>query len=217
MKGKLLATLVLVLALLAASTQPAVSQGITRSLTTIAGTLRFPAATGGGAAIVANATGLQFKTGNGGAYFYTSDAIVTVNSGLFVLASGGTAFSTFDGFTTTGQVTLANGTNAIGVRFKVDALPTVSACGAGTPAVTALSSPLSGSVTVGTGAPATCAITFNGAAFSSVPHCSGAVETTTAANARAMGYSASTSVLTIVPSAAWADSSVVNWTCFSPK
>lgn len=105
----------------------------------------------------------------------------------------------------------------IGAEFKMDALPVASACGAGSPAVVAGSTPMSGSVTVGTGAPATCTITYGGTAFPSAPHCNGAVETTTAANARAMGYSSSTTVLTIVPATAWADSSVVNWDCFSSK
>jgi hypothetical protein len=137
-------------------------------------------------------------------------------------ATGSTGFLYWTGRTAIGS--LANGTlnvttnnAAIGSQLKVDALPTVSACGAGAPAVTAGSTPLSGSVTVGTGGPATCAITFNGTAYPSAPHCSGSVETVTAANARAMGYSATTTVLTIVPAAAWADSSVVNWTCVSAK
>lgn len=116
-----------------------------------------------------------------------------------------------------GIFTAANNGETIGVEFKVDALPTVSACGAGSPAVVAGSTPLSGAVTIGTTSVATCTITFNGTAFPSAPHCNGVVETTTAANVRAMGYSASTTVLTIVPSAAWVDSSVVNWDCFSPK
>jgi hypothetical protein len=105
----------------------------------------------------------------------------------------------------------------IGNTIKTDALPTVSACGAGSPAVVAGSTPWYGAVTIGTTGVATCTITFNGAAFPTAPHCSGSVETTTAANVRAMGYLANTTTLTIVPSAAWADSSVVNWNCASAK
>lgn len=116
-----------------------------------------------------------------------------------------------------GIYTALNSAETIGAEFKVDALPVASSCGAGSPAVVAGSTPMSGSVTVGTGGPLTCTITFGGTAYPSAPHCNGAVETTTAANARAMGYSASATVLTIVPSAAWADSSVVNWDCFSSK
>lgn len=116
-----------------------------------------------------------------------------------------------------GAFVVENNAATIGSQVKADALPTVSACGAGSPAVTAGSTPWYGSVTIGTTSVATCTITFNGTAYPSAPHCSGAVETTTAANTRTMGYSATTTVLTIVPSAAWADSSVVNWNCGSAK
>lgn len=118
---------------------------------------------------------------------------------------------------TDGHLQVSNAATTIGARIKVDALPSVSACGAGSPAVIAGSTPFSGAVTIGTTAVATCTITFNGTAFPSAPHCSGSVETTTAANTRAMGYSASATVLTIVPTAAWADSSVVNWHCISSR
>lgn len=116
-----------------------------------------------------------------------------------------------------GIFTVLNNGETIGSEFKVDALPVASACGAGSPAVVAGSTPMSGAVTIGTTSVATCTITFGGTAYPSAPHCSGAVETTTAANARTMGYSASATVLTIVPSAAWVDSSVVNWVCVSSK
>lgn len=184
-------------------------------------------------ATVAGTTTQLWKLGsiiNGGAATYpmTLDntglagfgSSVNALNGSFVSgATGGFSINT-RGFilnTANGLWGLNNSAATIGNVLKTDALPTVSACGAGSPAVTAGSTPLSGSVTIGTTAVATCTITFNGTAFPSVPHCSGAVETTTAANARAMGYSASVTVLTIVPSAAWVDSSVVNWTCISPR
>lgn len=116
-----------------------------------------------------------------------------------------------------GLITVENQAATIGSVIKADALPVASACGTGSPAVVAGSTPFSGSVTVGTGGPLTCTITFGGTAYPSAPHCNGAVETTTAANARAIGYSSSTTVLTIVPATAWADSSVVNWHCVSSK
>ena len=112
---------------------------------------------------------------------------------------------------------MANAALTIGSQLKVDALPVASACGAGAPAVIAGSTPWSGGVTVGTGGPTTCTITFGGTAYPSAPRCHGNVETATGANARNMGYSATTTVLTIVPSAAWADGSVVNWDCVSAK
>lgn len=115
-----------------------------------------------------------------------------------------------------GRLDVTNG-STIGTTFNVSGLPSVSACGAGSPAVGAGSTALSGSVTVGTGGPLTCTITFNGTAYPSAARCSGVVQTTTAANVRAMGYSATTTVLTIVPATAWVDSSVVNWNCWSSK
>lgn len=147
-----------------------------------------------------------------GGQIAASGDINTAATGLFYWSTRGVFKSPSDG-----NVALTNNAQTIGSQLKADALPTVSACGAGSPAVVAGSTPMSGAVTIGTTSVATCTITFNGTAYPSAPHCNGAVETTTAANARAMGYSASTTVLTIVPSAAWADSSVVNWDCFSAK
>lgn len=177
-------------------------------------------------ATVAGTTTQTWKLGsiiNGGAATYpltmTSGSTLGVanislssSNGAFSYGSRSTTLSPADG-----QFDITNAAGTIGVMIKADALPSVSACGAGSPAVVAGSTPFAGSVTIGTTSVATCTITFNGTAFPSAPHCSGAVETTTAANARAMGYSASATVLTIVPSAAWADSSVVNWICASSK
>ena len=116
-----------------------------------------------------------------------------------------------------GWFRLQDSTGTFGIQIKTDALPTVSSCGAGSPAVVAGSTPFSGAVTIGTTSVATCLITFNGTAYPNNAHCSGNVETSTAASTRAMGYVANTATLTIVPSAAWVDSSVVNWICVSPK
>jgi hypothetical protein len=168
-------------------------------------------------AIALNGTATAVQASDGGNYFYVAPAVVTVNSADLVLASAATGRFTFPTPTADGLASMTNNAKTIGVSIKIDALPTVSACGAGSPAVVAGSTPLSGAVTIGTTSVATCTITFGGTAFPSAPHCTGSVETSTAANARAMGYSASTTALVIVPSAAWADSSVVNWTCLSAK
>lgn len=185
------------------------------------------------------APGLSFAGGNGfdGFYWRTLGHVVFTaqgnpaidfSSGLLMGASYVLGWNAVNNVATgatpevglvreaAGALSINNG-GAIGTRINVSGLPSVSACGAGSPAVTAGSTPFSGSVTVGTGAPATCTITFNGTAYATVPHCYGEVETTTAANARATGYSATTTVLTIVPATPWADSSVVNWSCLSPK
>lgn len=143
------------------------------------------------------------------------------NTGILSLPAGITQFQQGAnggfGLGSNGTFTIVSNGVATGVTLKADALPSVSACGAGSPAVVTGSTPWYGAVTIGTTAVATCTITFNGTAYPSAPHCSGVVETTTPANIRAMGYSASTTVLTIVPASAWADSSVVNWTCGSSK
>lgn len=108
-------------------------------------------------------------------------------------------------------------TGAIGSVLKTDALPTVSACGGGTPAVDSQSTPLFGAVTVGTGGPTTCTITFNGTAYPHVAICTATMATTTVADIRTMGALGSTTTLTIVPTAAWTDSTTVNWHCGSGK
>lgn len=188
-----------------------------------------------------DANGYLLTTNTTSSGSFTTLTIITPGSGV-VLTNGATNFlnvagsisttgglnaagANFIGFTgrgflnspADGQIVVGNSASTFGTLLKDDALPVASACGAGSPAAVAGSTPLSGSVTVGTGGPITCTITFGGTAYPSAPHCSGSVETTTAANARAMGYSASATVLTIVPSAAWVDSSVVNWTCMSSK
>lgn len=167
-----------------------------------------------------------YRAGAGSVVFVGSNGILTLGTGStndlsahiitglgYLLSTGGAIKSTVGD----GLFSFAPAAQTLGTTLKVDALPSVSACGAGSPAVTAGSTPLSGSVTIGTTAVATCLITFNGTAYPSAAHCSGSVETTTAANVRAMGYLATTTTLTIVPTAAWADSSVVNWSCYSPK
>lgn len=154
-----------------------------------------------------------------------SNASLTVSGDVTSTGSVALGASGFLHFTGRGGVDAgANGnfrvqieSGTIGSLIKTDALPTVSACGAGSPAVVAGSTPLSGAVTIGTTAVATCTITFNGTAYPANAHCSGVVETSTAANGRIMSYLATTTTLTIVPTAAWADSSVVNWNCYSPK
>jgi hypothetical protein len=165
------------------------------------------------AAATITSTG-NLNIGSTSGVLLTSGGDVTLGAGRFLRWNAKSALWPGTG---DGQINIGNFATTVGSQFKADALPTVSACGAGSPAVIAGSTPLSGGVTVGTGGPATCTITFGGTAYPSAPHCSGAVETVTAASARAMGYSATATVLTIVPATAWADGSVVNWTCISSK
>jgi len=167
--------------------------------------------------------------------FWRSAAATTTHQGAFITTgniSASTSGSTINVGSTgaffwgaralmrspaNGIVTVSNFAETIGSEVKVDALPVASACGAGSPAVTAGSTPFAGSVTVGTGGPTTCTITFGGTAFPSAPFCTANVATSTAASTRAIGTLATTTVLTLVPATAWADSTVTTWVCVSSK
>lgn len=144
-------------------------------------------------------------------------------SGVVSMSGSGTSSeirmlnSTISNGQAVGQITLMNTGRTIGSNLKVDALPTVTSCGTGSPAVDSQSTPLFGSVTVGTGGPTTCTITFGGTAYPHNAICVASVATSTAGNTRAIGTSASATVLTLVPATAWADGSVVNWICGSGK
>jgi len=113
-----------------------------------------------------------------------------------------------------GVMNLSNTAEAIGSQLKVDALPTV-ASGFGTgPSVTAGSTPLAGSVNVGTGGSATTGvINFNGTPFPSAPFVV-CMNTTTGAVVRAV---ASTTQLTITAPAAFTASDVIAWIAISSK
>jgi hypothetical protein len=81
-------------------------------------------------------------------------------SGLARVVSGGAD----------GHVSVRNTAQTIGIDFKVDALPTIASGFGTSPSVTAGSTPLAGSVNVGTGGTATSGvINWNGTAFPSAP------------------------------------------------
>lgn len=103
---------------------------------------------------------------------------------------------------------------ASGVTFNVSALPTVSA-GCGTsPAVIAGSTPLAGSVNVGTGGTATtCTIAFGGTAFPSAPFCTYSNSTS---NVVTRG-TPTASTLVLNTTTAWGASDIVTWICISSK
>lgn len=115
-----------------------------------------------------------------------------------------------------GVFTFANAALTIGSEFKVDALPTAGACGT-SPAVTAGSTPLAGSIMAGTDTPASCVVVFGGTSFPSAPFCTANVVTTTAASTRAIGTLSTTTQLTLTPATAFAASSTVSWHCISSK
>lgn len=107
-----------------------------------------------------------------------------------------------------------NTNNTIGAIVKVDALPTVASGFGGTPSITAGSTPLAGSVNVGTGGVATSGvINFNGTAFPSAPFVI-CMNTTTGAIVRA---TTSTTQLTITAAIAFVASDIISWVCISSK
>lgn len=114
-----------------------------------------------------------------------------------------------------GTLTIATTGGTIGNRFKMDALPTVASGGGGTvaPSVTAGSTPLAGSVNVGTGViTSPIVINFNGTAFPSAPF----AVCTDGQTAIAVRATASTTQLTLT-SAAFVANDVIAWHCISAK
>jgi hypothetical protein len=112
-----------------------------------------------------------------------------------------------------GAFTVTNQAQAIGSQLKVDALPTIASGFGTSPAVTAGSTPLAGSVNVGTGAPGTTGtITFGGTAFPSAPFC----QANNAVTLQVVKAAASTTQL-VLTSAGFTASDVVTWLCVSSK
>lgn len=115
---------------------------------------------------------------------------------------------------TDGSVTLNNAAIALGSTLKFDALPTIASGFGTSPAITAGSTPLAGSINVGTGGTATTGvINFNGTAYPSAPFCI-VTTTTTTTPTRVL---ASTTQLTLNSTVAWLASDVVNWHCVSSR
>jgi hypothetical protein len=113
-----------------------------------------------------------------------------------------------------GQISVTNAAGSIGSTFKADALPTVGSGFGAAPAVTAGSTPLAGSVNVGTGGAATSGvITFGGTAFPAAPFCTYSTQTT---NATTRGVPTTTQ-LTLNSTTAWLANDVVSWICISSK
>ena len=113
---------------------------------------------------------------------------------------------------------LENNATTIGVRFKVDALPTVSSgffSGGVAPAVTALSTPFFGSVNVGTvTASAVGVINFNGTAFPVAPQTTICQNTT---GFTAVRCTATATQLTITSNGNFVASDVISWIVGSSK
>jgi hypothetical protein len=147
----------------------------------------------------------------------TSSTSITATTGLSV---GATAYYNF---LTRGYLqaaanamwNLQNEALGVGATLKFDALPTLSSGGGGTApaAVTAGSTPLAGSVNVGTGViTSPIVINFNGTAFPSAPF----VVCNDGQTAIAVRATATTTQLTLT-SAAFVASDVISWICISSK
>ena len=118
------------------------------------------------------------------------------------------------GFPNVSAVNVLNSTTGIGSQFNVGALPTISSGFGTTPGVTAGSTPLAGSVNVGTGGVATSGvINFNGTAFPSAPFCT-ATPTTSNVVQR---VSSTTTQLTLTVTTAWTASDIIFYQCISAK
>lgn len=113
-----------------------------------------------------------------------------------------------------GAVTVSNAAQTIGVRLKADALPTVSSGFGTSPAITAGSTPMAGSINVGTGGVAvTGVINFNGTAYTAAPFCTVSDQTSNVTTR----WLSSTTQLTLTTTVAWGASDVVSWICISSR
>jgi hypothetical protein len=115
-----------------------------------------------------------------------------------------------------GVFTLENAATTIGSNLKVDALPTIASGFGTSPSITAGSTPLAGSVNVGTGGVAfSGTLNFGGTAFPSAPFCV-ASNALTSTSVRP-GTSTTQLTFTNANSTVWAASDVVTWICISSK
>lgn len=156
--------------------------------------------------------------------------VVAIGTGA-VGASDGTVFANgFIGgaggaFQLTSRIAITSGAQGIynlmrqdqttGSQLKVDALPTIASGFGTSPSITAGSTPLAGSVNVGTGGVASSGvINFGGTAFPTAPFC---ITTINAVGAQAQAVQSSTTQLTLYSTPAWLTNTTVNWVCISAK
>lgn len=184
-----------------------------------------------GSAIITAAKGLGFARAGPAGLTLAPDGSFTFGAGLLVMTNSGAI--TFGSTASeqagagycwltracltspaNGAVVLSNNAQTIGSEFKADALPTIGAAFGTSPSVTAGSTPLAGSVNVGTGGVAvTGTINFNGTAYPSAPFCTVTTSTTNAVT-RA---TPTTTTLVLNSTTAWTASDIVSWICISSK
>lgn len=170
----------------------------------------------------APAPAIAFASQPGLGFYRSSAGVISFTGGL--TSTGSVTAATFFRSNTTGATmnlsindgwaSLLTFAGTIGSTLKFDALPTVGSGFGTTPSITAGSTPLAGSVNVGTGGAATSGVvTFNGTAFPSAPFCT---YSTTTTNAVTRG-TPTTTQLTLASTTAWTASDVVTWHCISSK
>jgi hypothetical protein len=173
---------------------------------------------GTGATSYTGAT-LNMTSSTGAQIVANSGQVLTLRNGAsqgIQIGNASLSFFTAVSFAapTTGYLTISTSSVSNGVTLKVDALPTIASGFGTTPTVTAGSTPLAGSVNVGTGGVATSGvIAFNGVAFPSAPFCVATPSTTNAVTRVAT----STTQLTFTTTTAWTASDTVSWICLSSK
>lgn len=118
------------------------------------------------------------------------------------------------GANTGSQLVIQNNAATVGSVLNVGALPTIQSGFGTSPSITAGSTPLAGSVNVGTGGVATTGvINFNGTAFPSAPFVV-CMNDTSIISVKA---SASTTQLTITSTTPFNANDIVSWICISSK
>lgn len=153
--------------------------------------------------------GLGLRRASAGAMTLQGTLTVTGNFSAVLVGVNG---QTYLQAPTDGNLILQNSALTIGSKIKVDALPTVASGFGTTPSVTAGSTPLAGSVNVGTGASSSGVINFNGTAFPSAPF----VVCMDDSTLLAVRCTATTTQLTIT-AAAFTASDIISWIAISSK
>jgi hypothetical protein len=211
MRGRLLLACALIL--LAAGGLWA-QAGVAQTGASGGGTRRLPDGTSG-APIIAfaldTATGI-YRIGSGqigiaGSTSASGSAQIATNSGWIITSKGRIKADTADG-----NWIFTNNAQTAGAILKVDALPTVASGFGVSPAVTALSTPLAGSVNVGTGGVASSGVlNFNGTAFPQAPF----VVCTDESTVLAIACASTTTQLTITAAVAFTANDVISWIAIS--
>lgn len=149
---------------------------------------------------------------------------VNPQSGINISTGLGTGYIGFDTRTflyspANGKYKMSNYLDTFGVVYEFAGVPTIGACGT-TPSVSADSNNTTGTIVVGTANPTSCVLNFNTAASGAwikAPRCVANVITATAADVRALGVTATTTVLTLTPATAFASTTSIGYHCESSK